>query len=86
MELTFIIAVIAFLAGAAFLTLVWVLPWIRRTRRRTREHEMQLAAALEVNGRYQSAAAGSITLVSADQELNAAAASGLVVDDPNAHP
>jgi diguanylate cyclase (GGDEF)-like protein len=47
MELTFIIAVIAFLAGAAFLTLVWVLPWIRRTRRRTREHEMQLAAALE---------------------------------------
>jgi uncharacterized protein len=48
---------------------------------------VQLAAALEVNGRYQSAGSGGITLVSADQELNAAsAASGLVVEDPNAHP
>jgi predicted nucleic acid-binding protein len=48
---------------------------------------VQLAAALEVNGRYQSSGAGGITLISADQELNAAAAaSGLVVDDPNAHP
>jgi hypothetical protein len=29
---------------------------------------------------------GPVTLVSADRELNAAAATGLVVDDPNAHP
>ena len=48
---------------------------------------VQLAAALEVNGRFQSASAGGITLVSADKELNAAAtAEGIAVVDPNSHP
>jgi predicted nucleic acid-binding protein len=48
---------------------------------------VQLAAALEANRIYQTAGLGPVTLVSADQELNtAAAASGLVVDDPNTHP
>jgi uncharacterized protein len=48
---------------------------------------VQLAAALEANRIYQTAGLGPVTLVSADQELNAAAtASGLAVDDPNAHP
>src|SRR5258708_17712221 len=48
---------------------------------------VQLAAALEVDGRYQSTGAGDITLVSADRELNAAAtASGLSIEDPNTHP
>jgi predicted nucleic acid-binding protein len=46
---------------------------------------VQLAAALEVHGRFRSA--GGATLVSADQELNAAAtAEGIAVDDPNSHP
>jgi predicted nucleic acid-binding protein len=48
---------------------------------------VQLAAALEVNGRFQSGGAGGAILVSADQDLNAAAtAEGLAVDDPNTHP
>jgi predicted nucleic acid-binding protein len=48
---------------------------------------VQLAAALEANRIYQTAGLGPMTLVSADQELNAAAtASGLSVEDPNAHP
>jgi predicted nucleic acid-binding protein len=48
---------------------------------------VHLAAALEANRIYQTAGLGPVTLVSADQELNAAAtASGLVVDDPNSHP
>jgi predicted nucleic acid-binding protein len=48
---------------------------------------VQLAAALEVNRFHQTAGLGSVTLVSADQELNAAAtASGLAVEDPNAYP
>lgn len=43
---------------------------------------IQLAAALEVH-----AQAPSLTLVSADNDLNAAtAAEGLLVDDPNKHP
>ena len=46
---------------------------------------VQLAAAIEVN--TQSIAAGTtMTLISADTPLNAAAlAEGLTVDDPNAH-
>ena len=48
---------------------------------------VQLAAALDVSRLYQPPGANPITLVSADQELNAAAtAEGLAVDDPNAHP
>jgi predicted nucleic acid-binding protein len=43
---------------------------------------VQLAAALEIHSR-----APSLTLLSADAELNAAAtAQGLAVDDPNWHP
>jgi predicted nucleic acid-binding protein len=48
---------------------------------------VQLAVALDLNRRHQDAGFGPVTLVSADRELNtAAAATGLVVDDPNAHP
>jgi predicted nucleic acid-binding protein len=48
---------------------------------------VQLAAAFEVDRAFQARAAGPVTLVSADQELNtAAAAEGLVVEDPNQHP
>jgi hypothetical protein len=47
---------------------------------------VQLAAALEANRIYQTAGPGPVTLVSADQEQNTAAASGLVVDDPNTLP
>jgi len=48
---------------------------------------VQLAAALEVKRIYQTGGLGPVILVSADQELNAAAvAEGLLVDDPNSHP
>ena len=48
---------------------------------------MQLAAALELNGRWLAAGMSGITLVSADQDLNTAAtAEGLMVEDPNVHP
>jgi predicted nucleic acid-binding protein len=48
---------------------------------------VQLAAAHEANRIYRTAGLGPVTLVSADQELNAAAtAEGLTVEDPNAHP
>lgn len=48
---------------------------------------VQLAAALELDARWQAAGMGGITLVSADQDLNTAAtAEGLMVEDPNAHP
>jgi predicted nucleic acid-binding protein len=48
---------------------------------------VQLAAAVALNSQWIAAGAGTITLVSADQELNAAAlAEGLTVDDPNMHP
>jgi len=48
---------------------------------------VQLAAALEVNRIYQTGGRGPVTLVSADQDLNAAAtAEGLAVDDPSMHP
>lgn len=48
---------------------------------------VQLAAAVELNARRIAAGTGTITLVSADQELNAAAlAEGLTVDDPANHP
>jgi len=48
---------------------------------------LQLAAALELNGRWLAAGMSGITLVSADQDLNTAAtAEGLMVEDPNVHP
>ncbi len=48
---------------------------------------VQLAAAHEASRIYQTAGLGPVTLVSADQELNAAATtSGLIVEDPNVHP
>jgi predicted nucleic acid-binding protein len=48
---------------------------------------VQLAAALELNGRWLSAGLGGITLVSADRDLNTAAiAEGLTVENPNNHP
>ena len=46
----------------------------------------QLAVAIEVNRPYQSSGACTVTLVSADQALNAfAAAERLVVEDPTTH-
>jgi predicted nucleic acid-binding protein len=48
---------------------------------------VQLAAALELNHRWLAFGQGGITLVSADQELNAAAAvEGLPIEDPTLHP
>ncbi len=48
---------------------------------------VQLASALEANRIYESSGVGLVTLISAGLELNAAAAaSGLQVDNPNAHP
>ena len=48
---------------------------------------VQLSVALEVNRLHQIAGLDSVTLISADKELNSAAAvDGLAVDDPNAHP
>jgi uncharacterized protein len=48
---------------------------------------VQLAAALEIRQQRQKAGLGPVTLISADQALNAAAAAeGLPVDDPNSHP
>jgi len=48
---------------------------------------VQLAAMIEVNRIHQASGSGPITMISADHELNtAAAAEGLAVDDPAAHP
>ena len=48
---------------------------------------VQLAAALELNGRWLAAGMSGITLVSADHDLNTTAAvQGLLVEDPNLHP
>lgn len=48
---------------------------------------IQLAAGVETNRLRLSVGLPPFILVSADQELNAAARSeGLIVDDPNAHP
>ena len=48
---------------------------------------VQLSASLELHRLRQTAGLSNITLISADQELNAAGiAEGLLVDDPNAHP
>jgi predicted nucleic acid-binding protein len=48
---------------------------------------VQLACALAANARRLAKRASPLTLVSADMELNAAAAAeGMPVDDPNLHP
>jgi len=48
---------------------------------------IQLAAGLEVHGRYVAAGLSAISFISADTELNVAAiAEGLIIEDPNAHP
>ena len=48
---------------------------------------VQLAAALQVSSHFLSLGGSSVTLVSADLALNAAAASeGLSVEDPNSRP
>jgi len=48
---------------------------------------VQLAAALELNGRWLAAGLTGITLVSADQDLNIAVlVESLIVEDPNFHP
>jgi hypothetical protein len=48
---------------------------------------VQLAAALDVNTSYHAAGLPTITLISADAELNAAATSeGLTVENPNNYP
>lgn len=48
---------------------------------------VQLAAAVELNAQWIAADTGTITLVSADQELNAAAvAEAVPVEDPSLHP
>ena len=48
---------------------------------------VQLSVSVELHRLRQIARVGNITLISADQDLNAAGiAEGLLVDDPNAHP
>ena len=48
---------------------------------------VQLAAAREVNAAWTPTGLGGITLIAADQNLNAAASvEGLLVDDPSLHP
>jgi predicted nucleic acid-binding protein len=48
---------------------------------------VQLAAAMELHASRTAAGLASLILVSADQELNtAAAANGLLVENPNLHP
>jgi uncharacterized protein len=47
---------------------------------------VQLAAALHVQSYFSSIASSGLTMISADDELNAAAAAeGLIIEDPNAH-
>ena len=61
--------------------------------RTARQHRLraydavQLAVALDLHRRHQDVGLGPVTLVSADQPLNAAAlAEGLAVEDPATHP
>jgi predicted nucleic acid-binding protein len=60
---------------------------IARKHRLRAYDAVQLTASLEVHRLRNAAGLGPITLISSDQELNAAAsAEGLSVDDPNQHP
>ncbi len=61
---------------------------LKARKRRLRAYDaVQLAAALEIRQQHQEVGLGPVTLISADQPLNAAAlAEGLTVDDPNSHP
>ena len=47
MELTTIIATVAFLAGAALMGIFWALPYVYRTRHKAQEQDAKLKAALE---------------------------------------
>src|SRR5438045_4452591 len=47
MELTTIIATVAFLAGAALLGIFWALPYVYHSRRKAQEQDAKLKAALE---------------------------------------
>ncbi|MGH2587908.1 MAG: type II toxin-antitoxin system VapC family toxin [Dehalococcoidia bacterium] len=48
---------------------------------------VHLAAALETNDTYQRRSGSHVTLISADQDqLQAAASEGMLIDDPNGHP
>jgi predicted nucleic acid-binding protein len=61
---------------------------LKARKRRLRAYDaVQLAAVLELRRQHQAAGLAPVTLISADQALNdAAAAEGLAVDDPNSHP
>jgi len=68
-------------------------PLLRLAASLVDKHELRaydgihLAAVLQVNQVRVGAGLNGITLVSADQELNAAAmAEGLTIEDPNSHP
>jgi len=68
------------------------IPLLRRAAQLADRHVLraydavQLAAAVDLNAQWIAAGIGIITLVSADQELNAAAAAeGLPIEDPNLH-
>ena len=60
---------------------------LKARKHRLRAYDaVQLAVALDVHRLQHAARLGPITLISADQDLNiAAAAEGLAVDDPNTH-
>ena len=48
---------------------------------------LQLAAGVEVHGRYLAAGLPAVICISADMELNTAGlAAGLTIEDPNSHP
>ena len=53
MELTTIIATVAFLAGAALFATFWALPYVYRTRRQEQKNQAQLAEALATVRRLQ---------------------------------
>jgi predicted nucleic acid-binding protein len=58
-----------------------------RTHRLRAYDAVQLAVALEVHRLHQDAGQATVTLISADRDLNTAAtAEGLAVDDPSMHP
>jgi hypothetical protein len=61
---------------------------LKARKRRLRAYDaVQLAAALEIRRQRQEAGFVSVTLVSADRDLNdAAIAEGLTVEDPNLYP
>ena len=61
---------------------------LKARKRRLRAYDaVQLAVALELRQQHQDAGLSPVTLISADQPLNAAALTeGLTVEDPNQYP